>query len=250
MDRPPSPFEYVPVTALDDYGRSTQLRHAVESATRHGTTVLACACCCGGNFARDDDLDDDSAIKDAIVVCSLQRPRPGVVAASPPTGPGASFPPSVRGMVRTLATDDDVDLDDIDDDDTGPEMTATTTTSSSSSSPSHALRVAIVVAGVRPDADYLSDRLRAHLNRHWFRYDSLPPTSTTRGGALVKMAGDVLLDCLGYDRADEVGGGRRRRRRRRRRRGATRRQAAGGVRVPVGVGRRRVLVSVFVFTLS
>ena len=35
MDRPPSPFEYVPVTALDDYGRSTQLRHAVESSTRH-----------------------------------------------------------------------------------------------------------------------------------------------------------------------------------------------------------------------
>ena len=169
MDRPPSPFEYVPVTALGNYRRSTQLRHAMESSTRHGTTVLACACLRGGDFARDDNLDNDGAVEDAIVVCSLQRMRTGVVVASPPTGPGASFPPSVRGMVQTLATDDNVNNDD-----TGSEMTATTLLLSSSSSPSHALRKAIVVAGVRPDADYLSDRLRAHLNRHWFRYGSLP----------------------------------------------------------------------------
>ncbi|KAL3804438.1 hypothetical protein ACHAW5_003484 [Stephanodiscus triporus] len=190
-------------TALDDFGWSTQLRHAVESSTRHGTTVLACACLRGGDFARDDDLDNDGAIEDAIVVCSLQRPRPGVVVACPLTEPGASFPPYVRGMVQTLATDDNVN-----DNDTGSEMTMTITLSSSSSSLSHVHHMAIGIAGVRPDADYLSNRLRTHLNRHWFRYDSLPPTSTTRGGALVKMAGDVLLDCLGYDRADEVGWGR------------------------------------------
>lgn len=190
-DRRPSPFEYVPVTALDDYGRSTQLRHAMESASRHGTPVLACICRIRRrDDGKDDDNDDEDAVEDAIVVCSLQRPRPGVISDGPPTGAtgvgggvggAVPIPPSVRGMVRTLATEDDDD----------------------SHVSGHALRAAIAITGMRSDADYLSDRIRAHLNRHWFRYDSLP-----RGGGMVKMAGDVLLDCLGYDRDGEACGGR------------------------------------------
>ena len=54
VDRP-SPFESVPMTALDDYGQLVQLWHAMESASRLGTPVLACMCC-----ANDDDNEDES----------------------------------------------------------------------------------------------------------------------------------------------------------------------------------------------
>ena len=40
-----SPYEHIPITALNDYGQSIQLRHAMESASRYGTPILACLCC-------------------------------------------------------------------------------------------------------------------------------------------------------------------------------------------------------------
>ena len=129
-NRQQSPFEYIPITALDDYGQSTQLRHAMESANRFGTPVLACICCTTGTGTDDNDdstntNDNDGLVENAIVVCSLQRPRPGVISPTHTTTSSSSSSstsggiininsnhnkhhPSIQGMVRLLATRDDI----------------------------------------------------------------------------------------------------------------------------------------------
>jgi hypothetical protein len=132
-------------------------------------------------------------MEDAIVVCSLQRPRPGVVAASPPTTgsapvaakgvpPEQRVHPSIQGMVRIVATSDDA-----------PD------TEAGGDAPTHALHTALVATGVRADAAFLLARLQAHVAGYWFRYDALPASAA-------KMAQDVLWDCLGYDRGAEATG--------------------------------------------
>ncbi|KAL3763549.1 hypothetical protein ACHAWU_009233 [Discostella pseudostelligera] len=57
----------------------------------------------------------------------------------------------------------------------------------------------MVVSGIRSDADYLSDRLRSHAVKHWFRYDTSPSLNT-----MAEMVRDVMLDFLGYNRGEEV----------------------------------------------
>jgi len=192
--RDPSPFEYVPVTALDDYGQSTQLKHAMESAIRHGTPVLACLCC--------NDDDDEKGDETAILVCSLQRPRLGVIAPKPKTSRGGctttittstgnstafTHHPSIEGLVQQLATRDDVDV-------------WSETNHDPAGTGIHALHTAIVSTGIRSDALFLLGQLQQHLSQYWFRYDSLPSPTTQ----MVKMARDVLLDFLGYDRREEM----------------------------------------------
>ena len=191
---PPSPFEYVPVTALDDYGQSKQLRHAMESADRFGTPVLACVCGRDGTKGENNDTATDvggnrTRAQDAIVVCSLQRPRLGTVAISLPLTGGVTtvsrgndVHPSIQGMVRIISTCDD-----------SPNIPA------GSEGPTHLLHTALVSTGVQADATFLLSRLQAHLSQYWFRYDALPSSA-------VKMAQDILLDCFDYDREEEVTG--------------------------------------------
>ena len=147
-------------------------------------------------------------------MCSLQRRhrRDGVV---PTTTVGG-------GLVRQLVTRDDVDAavditaiinnkNDIDegdksgatkDNDTGSTMTAMATMTSTKiipKSPRALLHTAMVVSGIRSDADYLSDRLRSHAVKHWFRYNTSPSSNT-----MAEMVRDVMLDFLGFDRGEEV----------------------------------------------
>ena len=194
-----SPFEYIPITALDDYGSSTQLRHAMESANKFGTPVLACICCHNG----DDDDNNNEGVENAIVVCSLQRPRPGVISPSPSTSSVVSISstskshPSIQGMVRPLATRDDIN---------NP-----TSSSDDNDIPKHALHTAIVTTGIQSDANFLLNQLQTHISKYWFRYDTLPSPSsggaTTQQLTVVKMVRDILLDCLGYDWTMEVNSG-------------------------------------------
>ena len=172
------------MTALDDYGQSVQLWHAMESASRLGTPVLACMCC--ANDDNNEGESDEEKMEDAILVCSLQRPRPGVIVPRPPRGGVVSMPscggregkspvfkahPSIRGMVRPLATRDNVGR-----------------------VPGHGLHLAMVTTGLRPDAEFLPNRLRSHLSNYWLRYDRLPPPDSP---LLPKMARDMLLDFMG-----------------------------------------------------
>ena len=194
-----SPFEYIPITALDDYGSSTQLRHAMESANKFGTPVLACICCHNG-----DDDNNNEGVENAIVVCSLQRPRPGVISSSPSTSSVVSISstnklshPSIQGMVRPLATRDDIN---------NP-----TSSSDDNDIPKHALHTAIVTTGIQSDANFLLNQLQTHISKYWFRYDTLPSPSsgsaTTQQLTVIKMVRDILLDCLGYDWTMEVNSG-------------------------------------------
>ena len=75
-----SPYEYIPITALNDYGQSIQLRHAMESASRYGTPILACLCC--SDNSEHENSKQHLVTENAIVICSLQRPRLGIVAPS------------------------------------------------------------------------------------------------------------------------------------------------------------------------
>ncbi|KAL7550638.1 hypothetical protein ACHAWF_013857 [Thalassiosira exigua] len=188
-----SPFEYIPITALDDYGQSTQLRHVMESATKFGTPVLACICC---------EQDDERTTENAIVVCSLQRPRPGVISPSLARISRASFAsrsksslksihPSIQGMVRIVATRDDMHHSAISQDDV----------------PQLVLHTAIITTGIQSDAHFLLSQLQSHFSKYWFRYDNLPSISSSASMMVVKMVRDVLLDCLGYDWGNEVNSG-------------------------------------------
>ena len=118
-----------------------------------------------------------------------------------------------NGLVRQLVTRDDVDdaaadvdTDDIENDahsltndikeDIGNNATNRIMTRHT---PRTLLHTAMVVSGIRADADYLSDRLRSHAVKHWFRYDT-PPSLYN----MAEMVRDVMLDFLGYDRGEEV----------------------------------------------
>jgi len=204
-----SPFEYIPITALNDYGQSTQLRYAMEAASRYGTPILACLCCC----ADDDDDDDDETQRrneNAIVICSLQRPRLGIIAPSIPTIGATStnirryvssndnnpvkVHPSIQGLVKVLATRDDVDRAAVD---------ATSQNNNNEDDddvPIHTLHTAIVSTGIQSDATFLLNQLQRHFSKFWFRYNTLPMSTW----AVVKHIREVLLDCMGYDWSMEV----------------------------------------------
>ena len=205
-----SPFEYIPITALNDYGQSTQLKNAMESASRFGTPVLACICC-KDNAENSTDQSKEDRSENTIVVCSLQRPRPGVIATSPPTcsssittktssSSKSSIHSSIQRMVRILSTRDDVHPNSIPYD-------------SSIDIPKHTLHTAIVTTGIQSDANFLLTQLQMHISKYWFRYDTIPSTSSSDGissslsspsSTVTKMVRDVLLDCLGYDWSNEV----------------------------------------------
>jgi len=212
-----SPFEYIPITALNDYGQSTQLKNAMESASRFGTPVLACICCQDNEDDNEEDSADQSKedrVENTIVVCSLQRPRPGVIATSSSTcsssittktssSKSASIHSSIQGMVRILSTRDDVHPNSIPYD-------------SSIDIPKHTLHTAIVTTGIQSDANFLLTQLQMHISKYWFRYDTIPSTSSSDGtsssvsspsSTVTKMVRDVLLDCLGYDWSNEVNSG-------------------------------------------
>ncbi len=196
-----SPYEYIPISALNNYGQSTQLRHAMEAASRYGTPIIACLCCTDDeedDVRKDDNTRDEQRMENSIVICSLQRPRLGIVAPSIPRGASSTnirrysnnntsykVHPSIQGVVKVLATRDDVDnvnsqIDDI---------------------PMHSLHTAIVSTGIQSDATFLLNQLQRHFSKFWFRYNTLP-TNTI---AVVKMIQEVLLDCMGYDWSEEVG---------------------------------------------
>jgi len=204
-----SPFEYIPITALNNYGQSTQLRHAMEAASRYGTPIIACLCCAdeedsitnNNNDDGDNSNNEKQRNENSIVICSLQRPRLGIVAPSIPTGASSTnirrystsntsskVHPSIQGLVKILATRDDVDNIDA-------------TTPTNDNVPTHTLHTAIVSTGIQSDATFLLNQLQRHFSKFWFRYNTLP-TNTL---AVVKMIQEVLLDCMGYDWSEEVG---------------------------------------------
>lgn len=209
-----SPFEYIPITALNDYGQSTQLRHAMEAASRYGTPIIACLCCSNndGEKSTSNDDDDDNLsgesskngkqdiMENSIIICSLQRPRLGIVAPSIPSGTSSiiknrhlhnnksiKFHPSIQGLVKIIATRDDVDdIDPCNYDNDGP---------------IHTLQTAIVSTGIQSDAVFLLSQLQRHFSKFWFRYNTLPTSRLS----VVKMIREVLLDFMGYDWSEEVG---------------------------------------------
>ena len=196
-----SPYEYIPITALNDYGQSIQLRHAMESASRYGTPILACLCCFDNSANKNSK--QQLVTENAIVICSLQRPRLGIV--SPSISSGASSTnikqhlrtsngslnvhPSIQGLVKVVATRDDVDDNDVH-----------AYANDANDEPKHTLHTAIVCTGIQSDATFLTNQLQRHFSKFWFRYNTLP-TSTL---AVVKMIREVLLDCMGYEWSEEV----------------------------------------------
>ena len=187
------------------------------SATKFGIPILACICSSrqhsqlGGDYQHYHRHQHHQY--DSIIVCSLQHRhrRDGVI---PTTNTVEK-----NGLVRQLVTRDDVDdaaadidTDDIIENDTHSltndieeDIGRSTTVNNSTKRimPKHAprtlLHTAMVVSGIRADADYLSDRLRSHAVKHWFRYDT-PPSLYN----MAEMVRDVMLDFLGYDRGEEV----------------------------------------------
>ncbi|KAL3792570.1 hypothetical protein HJC23_005540 [Cyclotella cryptica] len=212
---PPSPYEYIPVTALDDYGQSIQLRHAMQAAQRYGTPVIACLCRVDHNQNHDDDdhvdhTNESSPVENAILVCSLQRPHRGIIAPTPDISSGILrtattreghhvVHPSIRGMVHIVTTRDDV---------SSPHPSVNDNPSSSNTNttpwpPRHALHTALVVTGLQSDAYFLLHTLRKYcISKYWFRYDTLPPSSSS---GMVRLVREILLDFQGYDWNREVG---------------------------------------------
>ena len=196
-----SPYEYIPITALNDYGQSIQLRHAMESASRYGTPILACLCC--SDDSENENSKQQLVTENAIVICSLQRPRLGIVAPSISSGASSTnikqylstsngsvnVHPSIQGLVKVVATRDDVDDNDVH-----------AYANDANDEPKHTLHTAIVCTGIQSDATFLTNQLQRHFSKFWFRYNTLP-TSTL---AVVKMIREVLLDCMGYDWSEEV----------------------------------------------
>lgn len=197
-----SPYEYIPITALNDYGQSIQLRHAMESASRYGTPILACLCCFD-NSEDNENSKQQLEVENAIVICSLQRPRLGIVAPSISSGASSTnikqclrtsnssvnVHPSIQGLVKVVATRDDVDDNDVH-----------ACANDANDEPKHTLHTAIVCTGIQSDATFLTNQLQRHFSKFWFRYNTLP-TGTL---AVVKMIREVLLDCMGYDWSEEV----------------------------------------------
>jgi hypothetical protein len=172
----PSPYDYVPVTALDDYGQSIQLRHAMEAPRRYGTPVQACLC----HLPHDDE--SSNRFENAILACSLQKPAAGIVSHTQihRSSHDGIHHPSLRGMVHALAARDDAP-------------------------PTHErIHAALVVSGLQSDARFLLDRLRRYcISKYWFRYDALP--AGNGGGEVVRRIRRMLLDFMGYDWKREVG---------------------------------------------
>eukprot|EP00984_Skeletonema_dohrnii_P006871 scaffold2445_cov86-Skeletonema_dohrnii-CCMP3373.AAC.2 len=180
----------------------------MEAASRYGTPIIACLCCAdeedsvaNSNNDGDNSNNEKQRNENCIVICSLQRPRLGIVAPSIPTGASSTnirrysindnsskVHPSIQRLVKILATRDDVDNIDA-------------TTQSNDNVPTHTLHTAIVSTGIQSDATFLLSQLQRHFSKFWFRYNTLP-TNTL---AVVKMIQEVLLDCMGYDWSEEVG---------------------------------------------
>ncbi len=208
------PYEYTPITALNDYGRSDQLQYASISSSKFGVPIVACICSTQQQLQKQGHHHHHHHHYDAIIVCSLQRrhQQDGVI-------PTTNVADGGGGLVRQLVTRDDVDAAtdcntrDIDNDDESSSIinhvkkdTGSTTTMvtkmqrmSRNNPPSTLLHTAMVVSGIRSDADYLSDRLRSHAVKHWFRYETSPSLNT-----MAEMVRDIMLDFLGYDRGEEV----------------------------------------------
>jgi 20S proteasome alpha/beta subunit len=201
-------YNYIPITALDNYGRSKQLQHAMQSTKRYGTPIVACICCSSSSSSsskEEEEEEDSRAVRveeDVIVVCSLQRlhTRTGVI-ASTTTTTTAIPSPSIHGMVRILATKDDDEYNNNNDEKT---IDIENFSSFQPPPPQHTtLQSAIVITGLGSDADYLTDKLRYHINKYWFRYDTTS-SSSTNAAVVTKMTRDILLDCMGYNRNDET----------------------------------------------
>ena len=176
-----SPYDYVPVTALDDYGESTQLRNAMESTSRYGTPVLACLC----------KTNEDNGKENAVIVCSLQRPRLGIISSSHEANDMVRYRnkggihPSIQGMVKILTTRDD----------------STVKPSDAAATPKHSLHTALISTGLQSDTTFLLNKLQSHcISKYWLRYDTLP-----QGEVITRMVREILLDFLGYDWSEEVG---------------------------------------------
>jgi 20S proteasome alpha/beta subunit len=140
----------------------------------------------------------------------LQRPRLGIIAPSIPTIGATStnirryvssndnnpvkVHPSIQGLVKVLATRDDVDRAAVD---------ATSQNNNNEDGddvPIHTLHTAIVSTGIQSDATFLLNQLQRHFSKFWFRYNTLPMSTL----AVVKHIREVLLDCMGYDWSMEV----------------------------------------------
>jgi 20S proteasome alpha/beta subunit len=227
-------YNYIPITALDNYGRSKQLHHAMQSTKRYGMPIVACICCSSSSTKDKEEEEDSRAgpVEDVIVVCSLQRlhaTRTGVIASTTAaaattttttTTTTTNIIPSpssvsIHGMVRILATKDDDDgeyHDEYNNNNDDEKNHIDNENSSFQPPPQHTttLQSAIVITGVGSDATYLTDKLRYHINKYWFRYDttsigsSSSSSSSTNTAVITKMIRDILLDCMGYNRNDET----------------------------------------------
>jgi 20S proteasome alpha/beta subunit len=201
----PSPYEYTPVTALNDYGQSLQLRNAMESAVRFGTPVLACLCT-NADVAYEDNagssLEPSTQRENAIIICSLQKPRFGIIAPTYETDIITSKRPggihsSIGGMVRILANRDD------------------STVHKENDIPRHSLHIALITTGIASDANFLLGQLQKHfMKKYWFRYDALPDGGGAMAngegsggsyGVVVRKIREIILDFLGYDWSEEIG---------------------------------------------
>lgn len=155
---------YTPITALDKYGQSTQLRNAMLASSKHGSLILAA-------IATDDDSDENREGEDGnkkknqvIVTCTLSKPNPPGLKTS---AMNTFMKPSIQVLAST---------DIYNNNNKKKEMTA------------------LMCTGIKPDAQYLSQILREYSRRIWERYDIIPSANR-----ISQSISEVMLNFMDYD---------------------------------------------------
>ena len=164
-----SVYEYTPITALDQYGQSTQLRHAQLASSQYGSlTIIAIATTSKSSSSQirndDDDHDDGKGEEEQVIVCCT-LPNP--------TSPGLKrISKRSYQLIQPLSHD-------------------------LSSNPP--VITAMVGSGMKPDIQFLTKTLREYARRIWERYDVTPSVSR-----ISQAMAQVCLSFMGYDLEDEI----------------------------------------------
>ena len=180
-DLPPSPYGYVPPSALDRFGGSPQIRNASQAAAgpRAGGTAVVAAIASASSSS--------SSSPAVVVCCSLRRRRAGVRRQRAAAVHVVSCEEPVPGATGPEA---------------GPVAEEEAEAEAGGGGGTSGGVVALAASGVRPDLTLLLSLLRSRSVEAWDRYDVPPGPASVAGSA-----SQAFLSFLGHDRTREAGDG-------------------------------------------
>jgi len=162
-----SAYEYVPITALDQYGQSTQLRHAQLASSRYGAlTLAAMATLPPSSSTSSSTSSHDNQEEETVIVC-----------ATLPNQSSAGLKSKSSTLLQIVAFD----------------------TSSSAHNPKDQSIVAMMGSGIKPDVQFVTSHIRDYSRRIWERYDVIPTSHR-----LSRAVSELCRSFMGYDISEEI----------------------------------------------